>query len=75
MSGNQLRIRLTGSLADTTALALGGEIAWGPGSEVHLVTDYVDQSQLTGLLVQLGDLHIDYDLVVVDRQPAAEQAR
>lgn len=63
MTTELLRIQLAGELADTTAEALG---CWLEHGEcIQLVTRYVDQAQLTGLLVQLADLHISYDRVEI----------
>lgn len=63
MPTEMLRIQLTGDLADTTAESLGCRLE--RGRSVQLVVGYIDQAQLTGLLVQLADLHISYDRVEI----------
>ncbi len=63
----RLSIQLNGDLADATAEALGCWVVREQG--VWLTTDYVDQPQLTGLLVRLGDLHIAFETVAIEDEP------
>lgn len=64
MEMQQLRIRVHGRISQSTARALGLEVeAVDDGFE--LVCSYMDQAQLTGLLVQLSDLHIAFDRMEV----------
>lgn len=60
----QLRIGVQGRLSDDTARALGGRLD-DTGTGFELVVPYVDQPQLTGLLVRLTDLHIAFHHVAV----------
>lgn len=64
MSRRQLRIRVDGRITDDTAAALG-MTAERVEDRDELVAAYVDQAQLTGLLVHLADLHISYDRIEV----------
>lgn len=64
MERMHLRIGVQGRLSETTARSLGGWIDEGDGG-FELVVPYVDQPQVTGLLVRLGDLHIAFDHVAV----------
>lgn len=59
----QLSIRLAGNLADSTAEALGCRLRRDHG--VWLVTEYVDQAQLTGLVARLAGLNVDLEAVEV----------
>jgi hypothetical protein len=66
-----VRINLTGRITGHAATTLGGRVEQSDDGSV-LVTPYVDQAQLTGLLVQLSDLHLTFDHVAVE--PAAGNA-
>lgn len=59
-----LRIRIQGRLGAETADALGVRCERGADGYL-LVFGYVDQAQLTGLLVRLSDLHIPFDRVEI----------
>lgn len=61
-----VRINLTGRISGHTATTLGGRVEELDDGSV-LVAPYVDQAQLTGLLLQLADLHLTFDQVAVDR--------
>ncbi len=74
MAEQQLRIRVQGRLSHDTVEALGVEIEI-VGDRFELVVRYVDQAQLTGLLLQLSDLHIAVDRVEVCDVSAGEQAQ
>lgn len=64
MESSQLRIRVHGRVSQPTAAALGlGVEPVDDGFE--LVCPYVDQAQLTGLLLQLSDLHIAFDRIEI----------
>jgi hypothetical protein len=60
-----IRINLTGQLSGHTATTLGGWVEQTDHGPV-LVAPYLDQAQLTGLLVQLSDLHLTFHQVAVD---------
>ena len=64
MERNEVRIGVEGRLSGDTARALGGRID-ETGDGFELVVPFVDQSQVTGLLVRLGDLHIGFRHVSV----------
>ncbi len=55
-----LHIRIEGRLNARTADALGVRCERATDG-YQLVAGYVDQAQLTGLLVRLSDLHIPFD--------------
>lgn len=77
-----LRIGVRGRLSESTARTLGGWIDERDGG-FELVVPYVDRSQVTGLLVRLDDLHIEFRHVLlprhdgpsVDRHPAVDRPR
>lgn len=73
MDMQQLRIRVHGRISQATAQALGLEVeAVDDGFE--LVCSYVDQAQLTGLLLQLSDLHIAFDRIeICGLKPGSER--
>lgn len=64
MTPPKIRIKLDGRVSDATATSLGLTLE-PAGDGFELVGAYVDQSQLTGLLVQLSDLHISYGNVEI----------
>ena len=66
-----VRINLTGRISGHAATTLGGWVEETDHGSV-LVAPYVDQAQLTGLLVQLSDLHLAFDHLAV--APAADNA-
>lgn len=67
----EVRIRVRGRISGHAAAELGGRVeATSEGS--LLVAPYVDQPQLTGLLVQLCDLHLGFDHVAIE--PAGASA-
>lgn len=73
MTTKSIRIRLTGDLDDATAAILGGRIE--RIDSVEFVADYLDWAQITGLLVQLADLHLPYDRVEIDTTDSARPPR
>ena len=64
-----VRINLTGRISGHAAMTLGGWVEETDDSSV-LVAPYVDQAQLTGLLVRLSDLHLAFDRVAVSHEGA-----
>jgi len=68
MPTRTVRIEVTGRISGHAASALGGWVEAGDEGSV-LVAPYIDQAQLTGLLVQLAELHLAFHHVAV--QPAA----
>jgi hypothetical protein len=64
MGAQQVRIGIRGRISDATATTLGGRIEAGDDG-FELVVPYIDQAQVTGLLVRLGDLHIPFHLVAM----------
>lgn len=66
MASQQLRIRVQGRISAQTADALGVECE-SIDDGFELVFAYVDQAQMTGLLLQLSDLHIAYDRLEIRR--------
>lgn len=64
MGTSQIRIGVQGRISDATARHLGGRLETTDDG-YELVVPYVDQSQVTGLLVRLGDLHIPFHHVAV----------
>lgn len=60
-----VRVKLTGRISGHAATTLGGWVEESDRGSVF-VAPYVDQSQLTGLLVQLADLHLGFDHVAVE---------
>lgn len=69
-----VRINVTGRISDHAATTLGGWVEESDHGPV-LVAPYVDQAQLTGLLVQLSDLHLDFDRVAVEATTAVPHHR
>lgn len=64
MGPRQIHIGVQGRISAATASSLGGRIdVTDAGFE--LVVPYVDQAQMTGLLVRLGDLHIPFHHVAM----------
>lgn len=64
MTVRELRVGVAGRIGDHTASTLGGRIeATADGFE--FVAPYVDQAQVTGLLLRLADLHIEFHRVAV----------
>lgn len=64
MGPRQIHIRVHGRISVETASSLGGRLhVTDDGFE--LVVPYVDQAQMTGLLVRLGDLHIPFHHVAM----------
>ena len=72
MPNKTIRIDLVGRIGTTTAAALGGALIDAERGD-RFVTAYVDQAQLTGLLVQLGHLHIAFDRVAITTEPTNER--
>ena len=70
MTVRELRVGVAGRIGDHTASTLGGRIeATADGFE--FVAPYVDQAQVTGLLLRLADLHIEFHRVhVTPAEPA-----
>ncbi len=64
MVAKKLRIRIQGDLNRRTAEVLGVEVEV-VGDRFELVIRYIDQAQLTGLLLQLSDLHIAFDRIEI----------
>ncbi len=64
MEAMLLRIGVTGRLGQHTAQALGGWIEESADG-FDLVAPYLDQAQLIGLLVRLGDLHVTFQHVAI----------
>ena len=70
MPTSTIRINVTRRVGPSTAAALGCTVAVR-GDECELAAPYRDQAQLTGLLVQLGDLNLSYNRVdIVDQTPS-----
>lgn len=64
MTDQEIHVGLTGRIGEHTARMLDGRIE--PATDGHeLVVPYLDQAQVTGLLVRLGDLHIGFHRVSV----------
>jgi hypothetical protein len=64
--------RLTAASAASRAGRIGEEAAadlggWTEADGHELVAPHLDQAQLTGLLVQLSNLHIAFDRIVIDK--------
>ena len=68
MPNKIIRIDLVGRIGTATAEALGGALIPAEGGD-EFVTAYVDQAQLTGLLIQLADLHIPFNRVAITNEP------
>lgn len=68
MTQRELRIRVHGRISTETAEELGARVERVEDG-YELVFDYVDQAQLTGLLVRLSDLHISYDRMEICGTP------
>jgi len=69
MPTRTILINVSRRVGPSTAAALGCTVAVR-GDEYELVAPYRDQAQLTGLLVQLSDLHLSYNRVdIVDQTP------
>lgn len=64
MATQQIRIGVHGRIGESTARSLGGHVDRTEDG-FELVVPYVDQAQVTGLLVRLGNLHIAFHHVVV----------
>lgn len=64
MAREQIHVRVRGRISDATADILGAEVA-AVDDGFELIYPYVDHAQLTGLLVQLSDLHIAFDRIEV----------
>jgi len=60
-----VRVNMTGQISGHAAMTLGGWVEQTDTGSV-LVAPFVDQAQLTGLLVQLSDLHVSFDRVAVE---------
>lgn len=74
MGTQQIHIGVQGRISDATARSLGGQVdTTDDGFE--LVVPYVDQAQVMGLLVRLGDLHIPFHRVALSPQsrPTGDQ--
>lgn len=74
MTQRKLRIRVHGRISTETAEELGARFERVEDG-YELVFDYVDQAQLTGLLVRLSDLHISYDRVEIGDTPEPDSGR
>ena len=64
MSKPMVRIETTGRVSSHAASTLGAWVEEGDAG-VWLVAPYLDQSQLTGLLLQMSELHLDIRSVVI----------
>ena len=65
MSKPTVRIRIAGRMSHHAATTLGGWVEEAEDGSV-LVTPYVDQSQLTGLLLQMSELHLGFHHVAIE---------
>lgn len=64
MGAQEVHIGIRGRISDATARNLGGRVE-DTDDGTELVAPYVDQAQITGLLLRLGDLHIPFHHVAV----------
>ncbi len=64
MNNQQIRIKTDDRISDSTASTLGLK-AETTKDGFELVCPYIDQSQITGILLQLSDLHIPYGRVEI----------
>lgn len=68
MRSRTVRVNVSGQLSGHAAMALGGWVEQTDNGSVF-VAPFVDQAQLTGLLVRLSDLHLAFDHVAVETTP------
>jgi hypothetical protein len=64
MADQELRVDVTGRIGDHIAQMLGGRVEETPDG-FTFITPYLDQAQVTGLLMRLDDLHIGFHQVTV----------
>lgn len=64
MADHEIRVGVTGRIGDHTARMLGGRVVQDTDG-FELVVPYLDQAQVTGLLMRLDDLHIGFRRVTV----------